>query len=150
MLFGLTNAPATFQQLMLSCLGDMHLDWCIIYLDDIIIFSKTPQEHIQRLRGILKKLWAAGLKLKPSKCEFIHSQITYLGHIVSREWIEMDPKKVAASCDWPQPQMVTEVHSFLGFTNHYRKFIHRYVQITKPVNALVSSDNAKSKKKLNK
>ena len=59
--FGLTNAPATFQCLIESCLGDMHLDWCIIYLDNIIIFSNTPQDHIQRLRGIFEKLWAAGL-----------------------------------------------------------------------------------------
>ena len=68
--FGLTNVPATFQCLMESCLGDLHLKWCIIYLDDIIVFfSKTPEEHIQRLRGVFEKLFAAGLQLKPSKCE---------------------------------------------------------------------------------
>ena len=81
----------------------MHLDWCIIYLDDIIIFSQTPQEHIQRLRGILEKLWVAGLKLKPSKCEFIQSWISYLGHIGSKEGTETDPKKISAIQDWPQP-----------------------------------------------
>ena len=68
--FGLTNAPATFQHLMETCLGEMHLKWCIIYLDDIIVFSKTPEEHIERLRGVFEKLTAAGLRLKPSKCEF--------------------------------------------------------------------------------
>ena len=68
--FSLTNAPATFQCLMESCLGEMHLKWCIIYLDDIIVFSKTPEEHTERLRGIFQKLSAAGLRLKPSKCEF--------------------------------------------------------------------------------
>ena len=68
--FGLTNAPATFQHLMETCLGEIHLKWCIIYLDDIIVFSKTPEEHIERLRGMFEKLAAAGLKLKPSKCEF--------------------------------------------------------------------------------
>ena len=67
--FGLTNAPATFQHLMETCLGDLHLNWCIIYLDDIIIFSKTRKDHIKRLRGVFEKLAAAGLKLKPSKCE---------------------------------------------------------------------------------
>ena len=71
--FGLTKAPATCQYLMESCLGDMHLKWCIIYLDDIIIFSKTPEQHIQRLRGLSEKLSAAGLKLKPNKCEFFKS-----------------------------------------------------------------------------
>ena len=71
--FGLTNAPATFQHLMETCLGEMHLKWCIIYLDDIIVFSKTPQEHIERLRGMFEKLAAAGLRLKPSKCKFFKS-----------------------------------------------------------------------------
>ena len=68
--FGLTNAPATFQRLMESCLGELHLNWCIIYLDDIIVFSKMPKEHVERLRGVFNKLVQAGLKLKPKKCEF--------------------------------------------------------------------------------
>ena len=68
--FGLTNAPATFQHLMESCLGELHLNWFIIYLDDIIIHSQTPEEHLVRLRGVFKRLRAAGLKLKPSKCTF--------------------------------------------------------------------------------
>ena len=93
-------------------------------------------------------MWAAGLKLKPSKCEFFQSQISCLGHIVSKEGIKTDPKKISAICDWPQPQTVTEVCSFPGFTNYYRTFIHRYAQIAKPLNALVSGDNAKSKKTL--
>ena len=76
--FGLTNAPATFQRLVESCLSDLHLNLCIIYLDDIIIFSKTPEEHIHRLREVFEKLSAAGLKLKPSKCEFFRSRIAYL------------------------------------------------------------------------
>ena len=71
--FGLTNALATFQCLMESCLGEMHLKWCIIYLDDIIVFSKTPEEHIERLRGVFEKLSAAGLRLKSSMCEFFKS-----------------------------------------------------------------------------
>ena len=68
--FWLTNAPATFQCLMESCLGELHLNWCIIYLDDIIVFSKSLEEHLERLRGVFDKLATAGLKLKPSKCEF--------------------------------------------------------------------------------
>ena len=68
--FGLTNAPATFQHLMKSCLGDLHLNWCIIYLDDIIVFTEDPDEHIKRLKRIFQKLAEAGLKLKPGKCEF--------------------------------------------------------------------------------
>ena len=92
--FGLNNAPATFQHLMESCLGKMHLNWCIIYLDDVIIFSQTPEDHVERLRAVLQKLRAAGLKLKPSKCEFFKDHISYLGHIVSKDWVETDPKKI--------------------------------------------------------
>ena len=150
MLFGLTNTPGTFQWLMESCLGDLHLDWCITYLDDIIIFSKTPQEHICHLRGVFEKLCSAGLTFKLSKCELFHSQVEYLDHIVSSKGIETDPRKVAAIHDWPQPWVVTEVYSFLGYMNYYRKFIHCYALIAKPLNALVSSDNVKSKKKFTK
>ena len=107
--FGLTNAPATFQHLMETCLGEIHLKWCIIYLDDIIVFSKTPEEHIERLKDIFEKLAAAGLRLKPSKCKFFKSGVTYLGHIVSKNGIETDPKKIEAIKKWPVPKTVTEV-----------------------------------------
>ena len=146
--FGLTNAPAMFQHLMETCLGEMHLKWCIIYIDDIIVFSKTPEEHIQRLRGVFEKLEAPGLRLKPSKCEFFKSQVTYLGHIVSKDGNKTDPKKIEAIKKWPVPKTVTEVRSSLGFTNYYCKFIPRYAQVAKPINQLVSGDNAKKKKTL--
>ena len=94
--FGLTNAPATFQRLMESCLGELHLNWCIIYLDDVIVFSKTPEEHIERLECVFEKISKAGLKLKPSKCEFFKRKINYLGHIVSDKGIETDPRKIEA------------------------------------------------------
>ena len=115
MWFGLTNAPATFQRLMGSCLGDLHLNWCIIYLDDIIVLSWMPKEHIERLRGVFDKLVQAGLKLKPKKCEFFKSKISYLGHIVSSKGIETDPKKVEAVKNWVVPKTVTDVRNFLGF-----------------------------------
>ena len=124
--FGLTNAPATFQRLMESCLGDLHLNWCIIYLDDIIVFSKTPKEHIERLRGVFTKLVAAGLKLKPNK--LFKSKIAYLGLIVSSKGIETNPKKVEAVKNWTVPRTVTDVWSFLGFTNYYRRFIKDYAK----------------------
>ena len=99
--FRLTNAPATFQRLMESCLGDLHLQYCIIYLDDIIVFSKTPEEHIERLRSVFQKLDQAGLNLKPSKCEFFKKRVEYLGYIVSENGIETNPKKIKAIVDWP-------------------------------------------------
>ena len=92
--FGLTNALATFQCLMERCLGEMHLKWCIIYLDDIIVFfSETPEEHIKRLRGVFEKLPAAGLRLKPSKCEFFKSPIVNLGHILSTDGIKTEKRR---------------------------------------------------------
>ena len=119
--FGLTNAPATFQHLMETCLGELHLNWCIIYLDDIIIFSKTPQEHLKRLQGVFEHLAQAGLKLKPSKCEFFWDQLWYLGHIVLDKGIATDPKKIETILNWPRPKTVTDVRSFTGFTNYYHK-----------------------------
>ena len=143
--FGLTNAPATFQRLMESCLSDLHLNWCIIYLDDVIVFSKTPEEHIERLEAVFKKISDAGLKLKPSKCEFFKKRIHYLGHIVSDKGIETDPKKIEAIVKWPGPRTVHEVRKFLGFTNYYRKFVYKYAQIARPMNKLISGENAKKK-----
>ena len=148
--FGLTNAPATFQRLMENCLGDLHLRSCIIYLDDIIIYSKTPEEHVQRLGQVFEKLAVAGLKLKPSKCEFFKTEINYLGHVVSREGIRTDDKKIEAIKNWPRPVTNTEVRSFLGFTNYYRRFIHKYSQIAKPLNLLITGDSSKSKNKRTK
>ena len=145
--FGLTNSPATFQRLMESCLGDLHLKYCIIYLDDIIIFSKTPGEHLKRLRSVFEKLDEAGLRLKPGKCEFFRPQLEYLGHVVSKEGIETNPKKIAATVNWPRPMTVTQVRSFLGFWNYYWKFIKHYAQVAKPLYQLVSRDNAKAKRK---
>ena len=135
-----------FQCLMENCLGDLHLNWCIIYLDDIIVNSKTSEEHIERLEGVFKKLSKAGLKLKPSICEFFKEQIAYLGHIVSKAGIETDLKKIAAVKLWPRPETVTQVCRFLGFTNYYRKFLYRYAQIARPLNKLISGDNASKKR----
>ena len=143
--FGLTNAPATFQRLMESCLGELHLEWCIIYLDDIIIFLKNPDDHITHLEGGFEKLAKAGLKLKPSKCEFFKSSLKYLGHIVSKDGTATDPHKIEAICNWPTPRTVTDVRSFTGFTNYYRKFIKGYAKIARPLHELTSGENGKRK-----
>ena len=143
--FRLTNAPATFQRLMESCLGDLHLNWCIIYLDDIIIFLKDPDDHIKRLEGVFEKLAQAGLKLKPSKYEFFKARLKYLGHIVSLEGIATDPAKIETIQNWPVPKTVTDVCSFTGFTNYYHKFIKGYAKIARPLHELTSGENAKQK-----
>ena len=102
---------------MKSCLGDLHLNWCIIYLDDIIIFSRDPNDHIKRLEGVFEKLAQAGLKLKPSKCELFKARLKYLGYIVSLEGIATDPAKIVTIQNWPNPKTVTDVCSFTGFIN---------------------------------
>ena len=132
--FGLTNTPATFQHLMENCLGELHLSWCIIYLDDIIVFSDNPKDHLHRLKGVFDKLEKAGLKLKPKKCKFVKTKITYLGHIVSAKEIETDPKKVKAVRNWTVPRTVTDVKS--------------YANVARPLNLLVSGENANHKKAL--
>ena len=94
--FGITNAPATFQRLMETCLGDLNLHWCIIYLDDIVIFSKDPASHLERLEAVFWKLEEAGLKLKPSKCELFRRQLAYLGHVILAERVATNESKIEA------------------------------------------------------
>ena len=137
--FGLTNAPAIFQRLMESCLGELHLSWCIIYLDDIIVFSQTPEEHLVRLQAVFNKLKAAGLKLKPSKFKLFWKQINYLGHVVGHNEVSTDPMKIEAVTEWPRPTTVTEVRSFVGFVSYYRRFIPNLSKVAKPLNEILQN-----------
>ena len=133
MSFGATNAPATFQRLMEDCLGDLNMNWCIVYLDDVIVFSKTPDEHLKRLEAVFQKLSAAGLKLKPSKCTFFKTEITYLGHFITLEGVATDPKKIEVVIKWPRPETVHGVRSFLGFVGYYRRFIKGFSALSRPL-----------------
>ena len=135
--FGLCNAPATFQRLMERCMGDLNLRDCLIYLDDIVIFSKTFEEHMEKLKAVFQRLHEHGLKLKPSKCELFRSQVVYLGHVVSKEGIHTDPAKIEAVQNWPVPQCTKDVRKFLGFTGYYRRFIKGYAAIARPLNDLL-------------
>ena len=141
----LTHLPH-FQRLMESCLGELHLQYCIIYLDDIIIFSKTPEEHLHQLGLVFQKISEAGLKLKPSKCKFFQTRLEYLDHIVSEKGIKTNPKKIQVIWDWPQPTNITETRSFLGLCNYYRKFIKDYAKIAWPLYKLISGENLKGKR----
>ena len=135
--FGASNAPATFQRLMENYLGDLNLRWCVVYLDDIIVYGKSPEEILERLGAVFEKLRKAGLKLKPSKCEFFKEQIKFLGHIVSKEGISTCPEKVHAVQEWPIPETINDLRTFLGFVGYYRKFIKGFSQIAKPLNSLL-------------
>ena len=144
--FGATNAPATFQRLIHDCLGELNMNWCIIYLDDIIIFSDTKEEHLKRLEAVFQKLCAAGLKLKPSKCFFFKEEIEYLGHVVSGKGISTNPKKIEAVSKWPTPRAVYDVRSFLAFVGYYRRFIKNFSRITKPIREVITGLENQSKR----
>ena len=144
--FGATNAPATFQRLMHDCLGELNMNWCIVYLDDIIIFSDTKEEHLKRLEAVFQKLCAAGLKLKPSKCFFFREEIEYLGHVVSGKGISTNLKKIEAVSKWPTPRTVYDVRSFLGFVGYYRRFIKNFSKITKPIREVITGLENQSKR----
>ena len=144
--FGLTNTPATFQRLMETCLGDINLHWCIIYLGDIVIFSKDLVSHLQRLEAVFQKLEETGLKLKPSKCELFQRQLAYLRHTISGKGVATDEGKIEAIKNWPTPTNVMEVQSFLGFTGYYCRFIPKFTQVAHPLHKLTSGENVGKKK----
>jgi len=135
--FGLCNAPATFQRLMEKCMGELHLRECLIFIDDVLIFSKTFEEHIKRLEAVFGRLEQHNLKLKPSKCEFFKTSVVYLGHVVSQEGIATDPEKTAAVKNWQPPNNVKELRQFLGFSGYYRRFVQDYSSLAQPLNALL-------------
>jgi hypothetical protein len=145
--FGLTNAPATFQRLMESCMGDLYLTYCLLYLDDIVIYSKTYSEHLERLEAVFGRLKEAGLKLKPSKCNFFQKTVKYLGHVASEQGIAVDPEKTRVVHDWPVPTNLTEMLSFLGFVGFYRRFIKNFSRVARPLNDLNHGSGKVGKKK---
>src|SRR4051795_9475478 len=121
--FGLTNAPATFQQWINNILRKYIDVTCIVYLDDILIFSENSEEHTKHVREILLALQEAGAYGKGEKSEFNVTSTKFLGFIVSDQGITMDTEKTSAVTDWPTPANVKDVQSFLGFANFYRRFI---------------------------
>ncbi|XP_055368562.1 uncharacterized protein LOC129604791 [Betta splendens] len=136
--FGLTNAPAVFQSFVNEVLGPMINRFAFVYLDDILIFSSTEEEHKSHVRQVLKKLLEHRLFVKAEKCEFHVSTVSFLGFIVSQGRIQMDPAKTKAVEDWPTPQCRRDVQRFLGFANFYRRFIRRFSSIVAPLHRLTS------------
>jgi hypothetical protein len=134
--FGLTNAPATFQRFMNDTLREYLDDFCVVYLDDILIFSPNEETHMQHVRQVLDKLRQAGLYAKAEKCEFHKESIEFLGYIISPQGVSMAPSKVSSILHWPAPQTLRHVQQFLGFANFYRRFIKDYAKVITPLTAL--------------
>lgn len=136
--FGLTNAPAVFQALINDVLRDMLNRFVFVYLDDILIFSRTPQEHVQHVRLVLQRLLENRLYVKAEKCEFHLPSVSFLGFIVEKGQIKTDPAKVQAVTDWPTPSNRKQLQRFLGFANFYRRFIRNYSKVAAPLTKLTS------------
>ena len=131
--FGLKSAPSTFQRLMNSVLMGLIGTRCFVYLDDVTLFRGTPQEHNSRIREVFEKLRQFNLKTEPDKCEFLKTEISYLGHVTS-EGVRPDPEKIKAITNFPTPKNTTYIKSFLGLAGYYRKFIPQFSKTAKPLN----------------
>jgi hypothetical protein len=136
--FGLCNAPSTFQRLMHDIFRPLLDDCVVVYLDDILVYSKTPEDHVEHVRRVLQLLRDHRLCAKRSKCEFGKSRVEFVGHFVSADGIEMDPHKLEAVREWPRPKTVKDVRSFLGLAGFYRRFVKDFSSIAGPLTDLTS------------
>ena len=143
--YGLCNAPATFQRLMQNCLRELNLTYALIYLDDVIVFSRTEEEHLHRLRVVFGRFLEHGLKLKPSKCHFLQDEITFLGHEISADGTRLGTANLKAIAEMAPPKTYTEIRCFTGMTGFFRQFIKGYAKIAKPLNDLLEGKASKLK-----
>lgn len=131
--FGLKNAPATFQRLMDNILRGVQNESCLVYLDDIIVFSTSLEEHISRLKGVFDRLRNSNFKIQLEKSEFLKKEVAYLGHIVTPDGVKPNPDKITAIQNYPIPTTQTEIKRFLGLLGYYRRFIQNFAHLTKPL-----------------
>ena len=145
--FGLCNAPATFQRLMQNCLGELNLMYCLIYLDVVIVFSKTKEEHVQCLHVVFEHACEHHLKLKSSKCEFFYNEINYLAHHVSKEGVQPSKENPKAVAEVTPPQTYTEIQAFLGLVGNYWQFIKGFASVVLPLHKHLSREGTCKKRK---
>ena len=138
--FGLMNAPSVFQRLMQRVLMELNPeegpDFVSVYIDDVLIFSRTLTEHLQHLKLVIGRLLEAGLKLQPSKCHFVRKEVVYLGHIITPDGLKPNPRLVSAVKEFPVPRDVRQVRQFLGLSSYYRRFIAQFAKVAKPLHEL--------------
>lgn len=137
--FGLTNAPAVFQALVNDILRDFLNRFVFVYLDDILIFSSSAEEHVFHVRQVLQRLLENKLFVKAEKCEFHVESVAFLGYIIGSGQVKPDPSKIQAVVEWPQPENRKQLQRFLGFANFYRRFIRNYSSVATPLTKLTSS-----------
>ena len=140
--FGLCNAPATFQRVMQTVLSGLEWQNCFVYIDDILVASKTLEEHLQHLAAVFERLRKAGLSLKPKKCRFLCEKVAYLGHIISANGVSPDPEKIDKVKCFPVPHDVTQVRQFLGLASYYCRFVPQFAKIAAPIHGLLKKENA--------
>lgn len=138
--FGLTNAPATFMHMMQLIFKDYLDDFVIVFLDDILIFSKNKEDHMKHVQRVLQVLRDNKLYAKESKCEFFKTEISFLGHVINEHGVHMETSKVAAVTDWPTPVDASQVRAFLGLAGYYRKFVKNFSRISSPLSELLKKD----------
>ena len=131
--FGMHNATATFQRMIELAAAGLQWQICLIYLDDILVFSQNFDEHLDRLGQVFDRLRKANLKLKPAKCHFLQEEIHFLGHVISKDGVSPNPENIEKVLKWPRPRNVKEVQSFLGLANYYRRFVAHYSYHVRPL-----------------
>ena len=135
--FGMCNAPASFQRVMEVVLSGLLWKNCFAYIDDVLVCSRTFEEHLCHLESVFSRLRQAGLRLKPKKCLFLREEVPYLGFIVTRSGIKPDPLKTDKIRQYPPPEDVTQVRQFLGLSSYYRRFVPGFSKIAEPLHLLL-------------
>lgn len=146
--FGLKNAPATFQRAIDDILREHIGKICYVYIDDVIVFGRTLEEHLKNLAIILRTLNEAGLKIQMDKSEFLHTEVEFLGYVISSEGVKPNEKKIETIKIFPEPKSIKEIRSFLGMMGYYRRFVKDFAKIAKPLTNLLRGEGVHSNKKI--